>query len=113
MEQYHARSPWARRIEVSPGGEYLVEVDQTRSTDWAAGGGLLVRETADWSFCRRCRVSDNTTGRRRRQPDCRFIATGHILHVGLKTKSLGAQWGHYTTNDYDYVVHLRDFHPGE
>jgi WD40 repeat protein len=104
--------PWARRIEVSPGGEYLLEVDQTRSTDWSAGGGLLVRETSTWELLPAMPGSINTTGGLAVSHDCRFLATGHILHVGQKTKSLGAEWGHYTTNDYDYVVYLREFPDG-
>src|SRR4029453_2308782 len=104
--------PWMRRIEISPGGEYLFEVDQTRSTDWAAGGGLLVRETSGWDLVPEMPGSGNTPGGIPVSHDQRYFATGHIRLVGEKTRSLGPQWGHYTTNDYEYVVHLREFPPG-
>ena len=105
--------PWARRLEVSPGGEYLVEVDQTRSTDWSAGRGLLVRDDIRLgACCRRCR------GRRTRpaaSPSVAMPVPRHRTHSARwahRPDRSGAQWGHYTTNDYDYVVHLREFPSG-
>ena len=99
--------PWGRRIDISPGGEYLVEVNQTRSTDWAAGHGILVRETANWNVGPVMVDALNTTGGVAFSFDSQFFATGHMKLVGHKTKPLGPVFGRYTVNDYDYVVHVR------
>jgi WD40 repeat protein len=105
-------SPFMRRLEVSHGGEYLVEVDQTRSTDWATGDGLLVRETSGWELLPAMPGSAHTTGGLAFSHDDRLLATGHMQHVGQKSRSAGAGWGRYDVPDYEYVVHVREMPSG-
>lgn len=101
-------SPWGRRLKVSPGGDYLVEVDQTRSTDWTAGAGVLVRSTADWELQPAMPEAINTTGGVAFSRDRRFLATGHMATVGQRVHTLGILDGiEYATNEYDYLVHVR------
>ena len=116
-DQWHTispNSPWMRRLKVSPNGEYLAEVDQTTSTDWAAGAGLLVRKTEDWELQPAMPGSANTTGGVAFSRDGQFLATGHMASVGQRVRTIGMFGGaavEYATNDYEYLVHLREF-PG-
>jgi WD40 repeat protein len=114
-DKWHEIAPgysWGRRIEVSPDGAVLVEVDQTRSTDWAAGHGLIVRETATWEILPPMMGFENTTGGAAFSLDNQFLATGHMQLVGEKTRSLGPMFGRYTVHDYDYLVHVREMPSG-
>lgn len=104
--------PWGRRIEVSPDRRLLVQVDQTRSTEWAAGHGLLVRSVADWELQPPMPGSDNTTGGVAFSSDGRYLATGHMQLVGEKMRSAGPLFGQFAVNDYDYVVHVREMPDG-
>ncbi|VTU00459.1 ribosome assembly protein 4 : WD-40 repeat protein OS=Lyngbya sp. (strain PCC 8106) GN=L8106_17667 PE=4 SV=1: WD40: WD40: WD40: WD40 [Gemmataceae bacterium] len=112
-DQWHTisrGSPWGRRLKVSPGGEYLAEVDQTRSTDWTAGGGLVLRTTTDWELLPPVPDGSHTTGGVAFSRDGQLIATGHMASVGQRVRTIGmfgAGAMEYTTNDYDYLVRVR------
>ncbi len=102
------------RLRVSPSGEYLVVVDQTRSTEWA-GLGLMVRRTSDWDQLPLAADYANTTGGAAFRSDGSLLATGHIAAVGTRRRHL--DFGHgietsYNINDYDYLVHIREFPSG-
>jgi len=87
-DQWHLISrgfPWGRRIDISPGGETLVQVDQTRSTEWA-GAGLLVRATKDWELMPAMPGFENTTGGVAFSHDGGYLATGHMRLVGEKMR---------------------------
>ncbi len=114
--EWHRIAPsfsWGRRIKISPGGEFLVEVDQTRSTDWA-GRGLLVRSTADWSLQEIGPHGENTTGGAAFSRDGKLLATGHMASVGQRTRHVGVAGLNldFAVNDYDYLVHLRQMPTG-
>lgn len=105
------QDPWMRRLEVSHGGEYLAEVDLSRSTDCPMGGGLIVRETTGWELLPAMPGAEHTTGGLAFSRDDRFLATGHMQHVGQRARSFGPLIGNYTVPDYEYVVHVREM-PG-
>jgi WD40 repeat protein len=115
-DAWHPIAPgfsWARRIRVSPAGEYLVEVDQTRSTDWAAGNGLLVRATANWELLPAMPGSENTTGGVAFSLDSRLLATGHMTAIGERARNFGLVPGYqFLVNEYDYLVHVREMPTG-
>jgi WD40 repeat protein len=121
-----------RRLVLSPDGRYLAEADWTNSTDWP-GSGLLVHETATWTQLPAPPGAGNTTKGLAFSPDGRWLASGHIVRVGEKVRSINlAQkfadlWAAlpqppvppvapgpttFTVNDYDYVVHLRELPSG-
>src|SRR5262245_20833708 len=100
-----------RQLALSPDGRYLAEGDVTNSTDWG-GTELVFYDTADWKFLPAPPDRDNTSGGLAFSADGKFLASSHIVRVGEKRRSLGAEWGHYTTNDYDYVVHIREVPSG-
>lgn len=105
-------SPFGRRLKISPGGDYLGEVDQSRSTEWAAGPGLLLRRTADWVLLPEFPASTFTTGGVAFSRDGRFIATGHITSVGERVRTIGMLPGvEFSVNDYEYLVRVREL-PG-
>jgi WD40 repeat protein len=101
---------WARQLAISPDQKYLAEVDQTQSTDWP-NSGLLVHDAIDWHAYPMQPDAANTSGGMAFSPDGKLLATSHIIRVGEKERSLGPDWRRYTTNDYDYVVRLREL-PG-
>jgi WD40 repeat protein len=106
-------SPWGRRLKTSPSGEYLAEVDQARSTDWPTGPSLLVRTTADWELLPVMPGSDFTTGGVAFSRDGQLIATGHMVSVGQRVRTIGILGGvEYATNDYDYLVRVRTMPDG-
>ena len=98
--------PWDRRIAISPEAGILAEVDQTRSTDWSAGNGLLTRDASDWQLQPTMESHDFTTGGVTFSRDGRFLATGHMRTVGQQSRMYG-NFGVHVTNEYDYLVHLR------
>jgi WD40 repeat protein len=102
---------WGRQICVSPDGRYLAEVDQTPSTDWA-GGGLLVRTTTDWELVPNLADSTSTTGGLAFSQDGRWLASGHIVRVGSKQRSLRYVPGTFAIPDYDYLVCIRELTSG-
>ncbi|MBA4187279.1 MAG: hypothetical protein C0467_04590 [Planctomycetaceae bacterium] len=105
-------SPWGRRLKASPSGDYLAEVNQTSSTDWAAGAGLLIRKTDDWDLLPEMPGSANTTGGVAFSRDGRLLATGHMANVGERIRRIGMLGNfEYAVNDYEYLVHVREF-PG-
>ena len=114
-----AGAPWGRRLRVSPDGKYLVEVDQVRSTEWVTGPGVIVRDTATWEPLLPMEAAETTTGGAAFSPDGRFLATGHMQHVGRRRRSigfppdLGLARVEFQVNDYDYLVHLREFPSGQ
>lgn len=116
-----------RRLVLAPDGRYLAEADWTTSTDWP-GSGLIVHETATWNQLPELPEAGHTTKGLAFSSDGRLLASGHIVRVGEKERSIGlgqklaalaqllgqpapppaALERHtYTVNDYDYVVHLR------
>jgi WD40 repeat protein len=103
---------WARQLELSPDGAHLAEVVQATSTDQPLAG-LLIRRTADWSSWPMRPDADHTSGGIAYSADGKFLATSHIVRVGMKNRSFGLQFGPYAVNDYDYVVHVRDSASGE
>lgn len=110
-------SPWGRRLRVSPDGRHLVEVDQTRSTDWVTGAGVMVRDTADWELLPEMELATATTGGAAFDAAGRFLATGHMANVGQRQRHIGTRHGiaidlEFNVNDYDYLVHLREFPSG-
>jgi WD40 repeat protein len=115
--QWHQIAPgfaWGRRLKVSPDGEYLAEVSQTRSTSSAAGAGLLIRKTTDWELLPDMPNTRNTTGGLAFSRDAKFIATGHMANVGERVRRITALPGfQFTVNDYEYLVHVRHFPGGE
>jgi WD40 repeat protein len=105
---------WGRRIKVSPNRELLVEVDQTRSTDSPLGNGLLVRETGDWPYRPMMPNAEHTTGGVAFSADGKFLATGHMAHLGMRPVRRSIQGTLYTfqENDYDYLAHVRELPSG-
>lgn len=103
---------WGRQLAVSPGGEFLVEVGQTRSTEWA-GPALTVRATTDWAIQPTMPEGENTTGGVAFSADRRFLATGHIAAVGHRTRRFSVLPGvEFQQNEYDYLVHVREMPTG-
>jgi WD40 repeat protein len=115
--EWHRIAPgrvWGRRIKVSPGAEFLVEVDQTRSTDWA-GDGLRIRTTADWAVQETAPRPGITTGGVTFSADGTRLATGHMAQVGERTRTVGLPQGfniELPVNQYDYLVHVREMPSG-
>jgi WD40 repeat protein len=101
--------PVGRRVKIAPNGSMLVQVDRA---EYDCGSGLLVRSTANWELLSGMEGSENTTGGVAFSHDGRYLATGHIRHVGQKSKSLGPGWGRYDVPDYDYLVHVREMPTG-
>jgi len=107
-------SPGGRRLRTSPGGEYLAEVNQTRSTDWSAGVGLLIRRTEDWDLLPDMPSSNFTTGGVAFSRDGELLATGHMANVGERIRRIGMLGNlEYAVNDYEYLVHVRRFPSGD
>ncbi|MCE9563081.1 MAG: hypothetical protein K8U57_13645 [Planctomycetes bacterium] len=107
-------SPWGRRIKTSPGCDYLAEVNQTRSTNWTAGAGLMIRNTTDWELLPEMPGTQNTTGGVAFSRDSKFVASGHMANVGDRIRRIGMLPGfQFTVNDYEYLVHIRNFPGGE
>lgn len=110
-------SPWMRRLKVSPDGLHLVEVDQARSAGWTTGPGLMVRDTADWELLPEAEQAAATTGGAAFSPDGRLLATGHLRVAGPRDRHVGADPSglqyYRTTNEYDYLVHVREFPSGK
>lgn len=103
---------WGRRIKTTPDGAHLAQVDQTRSTEWAAGEGLLVFATADWELLPQIPLAQHTTGGVAFSRDGRFLTTGHMGAVGERNRSItGFPQLQLTLNEYDYFVHVRSW-PG-
>lgn len=101
---------WGRRVKVSPGGAFLVEVDQTRSTDWTTGPGLRIRATDGWELQEPAPRAENTTGGAAFSADGKLLATGHIAQVGERTRAVDLTQGltlEVPVNEYDYLVHVR------
>jgi WD40 repeat protein len=107
-------SPWGRRLKVAPCGNYLVQVDQSRSTEWTAGAGVLVRSTSNWQLLSAMPEAIHTTGGMAFSRDNRFLATGHMAAVGFGINVIGSFGSRieYTTNEYDYLVRVRDWPSG-
>jgi WD40 repeat protein len=106
-----------RQICISPDGRYLAAADQTTSTDWS-GTNLAVYENAhEWKLLPEMEDDAQTTNGLAFSPDGRRLASGHIRRVGRKQRHLPTYGlyapGHYTVNDYDYVVHLRQMPSGK
>ena len=105
-----------RRLRVSPSGKHFVEVDQSRSIEWA-GLGLIVRQTSDWDLLPPMPESANTTGGVAFNADGGVLATGHITAIGQRHRHIGNLPGgyeiNYSVNEYDYLVHLREFATGK
>jgi WD40 repeat protein len=101
-------SHWGRRLKLSPDGQHLAEVDQTRSTDFAAGDGLTVRTTADWELVPGLPWTENTTGGVAFSSDGRFLATAHMASVGQRSRTITGLPGiEFTVHNYDYRVLVR------
>ena len=98
---------WSRQITRSPDGRHLAEVDHTNSTDWG-GAGLALYDAGSGNLLPTPPDAPNTTGGLAFSPDGRFLATGHIVLVGEKTRHIGLLNMDYPVNDYDYVVRLRE-----
>jgi WD40 repeat protein len=109
--QIAAGYSWGRRIKVAPQREVLIEVDQTRSTDWV-GQGLIVYETGDWEVRPVMPSHENTTGAVAFSADGRFLATGHMAHIGQRARSVGIPGFQFQVNEYDYLVHVREMPTG-
>jgi WD40 repeat protein len=104
-------NPLAVKLARSPDSRHLAKVEKTESIDWPREG-LVLYDTAD-----RARLSVpadgiNTTEGVAFSLDGRLLTTAHLVRVGEQQKSLGAQWGHYTTHEYDYVVRVREMPSG-
>jgi WD40 repeat protein len=76
------------------------------------GAGLIVRETSEWELLPAMPDAENTTGGLAFSRDDRFLATGHMQHVGQRARSFGPLIGNYTVPDYEYVVHVREMPSG-
>ena len=103
-----------RQLALCPNRRYLAEVDWTNSTEWP-GSGLIIHDTSDWDPLTPpppVPAAENTTGGLAFSPDGRYLATGHIIHVGQKQRSVGYGFGSFPVNDYDYVIHLREVPSG-
>ncbi len=115
-DEWHRITPgfaWGRHIMVSPDGEYMAEVSESRSANWAAGAGLLIRSTADWKLTPSMPEGTHTTGGVAFSRDGRFLATGHLVLAGTRTRRIGMLPGfQYPVNDYEYLVHIREFPSG-
>lgn|GEM_PF-2608997 len=115
-DEWHLIAPgfaWGRQIAISPQRDFLIEVDQTRSTNWSAGHGLLVRSTLDWALQSGMPNSENTTGGVAFSSDGQFLATGHMQGVGQHMRSIRLVPGlQFQVNEYDYIVHLREMPTG-
>jgi WD40 repeat protein len=110
-----AGAAWGRRVKISPGGEYLVEVDQTRSTDWEGGPGLQLRSTNGWVLQEDAPRPEFTTGGAAFSTDGKLLATAHMAAVGERTRTVGAMLGlnlEFQVNEYDYLVHVREMPTG-
>lgn len=103
---------FGRKIVLSPDGRYLAEGDQTTSTDWGGGPGLVLYDTTTWEILPPVPEAENTTGAIAFSADGRLMASGHIVRVGEKTRHIGMINMDYTVNDYDYVVHVREVPSG-
>jgi WD40 repeat protein len=101
-----------RQLAFSPSLEFMAESDRTNSTDWP-GTGLAIHTTSPWEALPTPEYAENTSGGLGFSPDGKLLASSHIVRVGEKERSLGPDWGSYTTNDYDYVVHLREVPNGK
>ena len=95
----------SRQMIRSPDGRHLAEVDATNSTDWG-GAGLALYDAETGELLPAPPDAPNTTGGLAFSPDGRFLATGHIVRVGEKTRHIGIINMDYVTNDYDYVVRV-------
>jgi WD40 repeat protein len=102
---------WNRQLCLSPDRRLLAETDQTSSTDWS-NPGLKVRDTETWAEMIAVPDTINTTGGVAFSPDGKWLATGHIIHVGHKQRYFGIIPGGYAVNAYDYIVHLREMPTG-
>jgi WD40 repeat protein len=113
--KWHQIAPgylYGARIKVSPQRDILIQVDQTRSTDWA-GTGLIVRETGNWETRSTMPEAEHTTGGVAFSADGRFLATGHMARSGQRTRSFGVLPGvQFPVNEYDYLVHVREMPTG-
>jgi len=102
---------WARQICVSPDGRLLAEADAMTSTEWG-GSGLLVHDTATWRPVAALADATHTTGGLAFSTDSRWLAAGHIVRVGDKTRTF-AYVGRFNVPDYDYIIRIRDVASGE
>jgi WD40 repeat protein len=103
--------PFSRRVALSPDGRVLAQVEKTESIDWPREG-LVMYDTATWARFPPAEDGTNSTEGLAFSADGRFLATAHLVRVGEQQKSLGPQWGHYTTHEYDYVVRVREMPSG-
>jgi WD40 repeat protein len=102
-----------RQICISPDRRYLAAADQTTSTEWS-GSNLAVYQDADeWKLLPEMEDDAQTTSGLAFSPDGRWLATGHIRRVGEKQRHFRRYNLHFTVNDYDYIVHLREMPSGK
>ena len=95
---------------MSPDGRYLAEVESTESPQWPRAG-LGVYATADWTALPPAEDLGEHDQGLAFSPEGRFLATGHMVHVGEQRRSVGA-FGHYMAHEYDYLVRVREVPSG-
>jgi WD40 repeat protein len=105
-------NPLAVKLARSPDGRVLALVEKTESIDWPREG-LTLYDPATRARLPVPADAINTTEGVAFSPDGRLLATAHLVRVGEQQKSLGPQWGHYTTHEYDYVVRVREMPSGK
>jgi WD40 repeat protein len=101
---------WNRQICLSPDRRYLGQVDQATSPGW--GSGLLLYETAEWQALPPPAAHHDSTGSVAFSCDGSWLASGHIVRVGERQRSLGI-FGRYDVPDYEYVLRLREWPSGQ
>ena len=95
------------QLALSPDGRFLAEVDEIHSTD-SPGSGLDIHDIVNWKGTLLQEDIHDTSGGVAFSSDGGWLATSHIVRVGQKERTLGVQFGRYLTNEYDYVVRIRE-----